>query len=222
MVNSWAERAKWRLCYLLGLSLKSHTASLLLHSILWNRRAHSGKGHEEDHVRLEVFLRSCAEYTICCDDTRRNDEASCLYFLILLSSSEGSLSLSATTPCIMELIFSNKYERYLYNCQIHGGMQRWERMNSSLQRAYLCLTLRLEEELLNKESLLITILSLEWRAHFCLISNTSAFLHILVSQKVLMMNKSGFSIHSILITTEDWVTNYPDSKIRTILIWQVT
>lgn len=140
VVHILRESARCRLCYLLWLTSKSHTASFLLHSIPWHRRARSGKAHEEDGVEVSIFLWYFFENLTCYKDTFRDGNATCLHFYVLLSSPKGLLSLCAITLCIMDLIFSNKYKRCVYYCTVQGEMQRWERLNSSLKRVYLCLT----------------------------------------------------------------------------------
>lgn len=179
VVNILRESARWRLCYLLWLTPESHTASLLLHSIPWNRKAHSGKARGEDGVKVSIFLLSFLENLTCYRDTLRNGNATCLHFYVLLSSPRGHLSLCAITLCIMDLIFSNKYKRYVYYCKVQGEMQRWERLNSSLNKVYLCLISCIrgrafEQGIPSNNDIIVREII------FCLISHISAFLYIVL------------------------------------------
>lgn len=78
-------------------------------------------------------------------------------------------------------------------------------------RVYVCLASWIRGRASEQETLQIIMSSSE-RDHIFLHKwyiciSPHYLVHILVNQKVLTMNKSGFSVHSILRTMEDWGTN---------------
>lgn len=171
-------KCQWRLCYLLWLTLKSHTVSLPLHSIQWNRRACSGKACK-DWVKGGILPYSLLENSMCYRDTLGRDDATCSHFYVLFSPPRGCLSLSAITLCVVDLIFPNKYKRDAYHCKIQGEMQKWQRLNISLQGVHFCLISCIrgrafEQGIPSSDDITVGEIVC------CLIKHTYAFLHIIL------------------------------------------
>lgn len=122
---------------------------------------------------------SVSENTVCYNEHYKNTDTTSLLLRPLLTSYKGYLLISVTTLCIMDLIFSNKYEIYISYCKIQAEIQRRERLNNSLQKVYLCLTSSIRRRAFEQIILSNMISSLEWRSYFCLIKKIAVYMYLL-------------------------------------------